>query len=553
MNEPAVDREWNGMCSPVPTSAEDVNMNAVLAIDRDNAEFVERGHYHSAARDAVLASGHPTPADAATELLRTIAEGLDIRSLFHRVSAVAMHVLPHDGLALHFSDRAGQMTLEARAPEDLPAQRWRPHTADQADAIVTDLHRLRLRVANGDSSGFDALITAGYRSAVSVGSVAQSQAMRLTFFAKRADAYTMHDISAAQHIANHVAVAVAHERLAGAERDRAEARARSERADARVRAVMDKGEALSGQRRIVGRSEAWQRVLTRALRVASTDTTVLLQGETGTGKEVVARFIHQASPRKNGPFIAINCAALPEQLLESELFGYERGAFTGALQPKAGQIELAARGVLFLDEVSEMSLPAQAKLLRVLQERELQRLGATRVQKADVRVVAATNRDLRQDVERGAFREDLFYRLQVFDIHLPELCERRSDIPLLAEHFLAEFAESLGGRPARLAEGARDALLAHSWPGNIRELRNVLESAAILSDGVIERRHLSLHAKTPGRASPLDLPGIERQTIEAVLHRTDGNKAKAARLLGLTRTQLYVRLRRHGIEVSPIP
>jgi transcriptional regulator with PAS, ATPase and Fis domain len=526
-------------------------MNAVFAIDRDDAEFVERGHWHSPARDAGPASGHPTVADPATELLRTIAEALDIRSLFQRVSAVARHVLPHDGLALHFSDRAGQTTLEASAPVDLPAHGWRPHLDDQTHSIVTDL-RLRFRFPNSDSSGFDALITAGYRSALSVRSVARFQAMRLTFFAKRADAYTMHDISAAQHVANHVAVVVAHEQLAAMEREQAEARARSERVDERVRAVMAKGQTPNGQQRMVGRSNIWQRVLTRALRVASTDTTVLLQGGSGTGKELVARFIHQASPRKDGPFIAINCAALPEQLLESELFGYERGAFTGALQPKAGQIELAARGVLFLDEVGEMSLPAQAKLLRVLQEREFQRLGGTRVQRANVRVVAASNRDLRQAVERGTFREDLFYRLQVFDIHLPELCERRSDIPLLAEHFLAEFAETVGGRPARLAEDAREALLAHSWPGNIRELRNVLESAAILSDGVIERRHLSLHAKTPGRASPLDLPGIERQTIEAVLDRTDGNKSKAARLLGLTRTQLYVRLRRHGIEVSAI-
>src|SRR5262249_4981847 len=210
------------------------------------------------------------------------------------------------------------------------------------------------------------------------------------------------------------------------------------------------------------------------------------------------------------------CAALPEQLLESELFGYERGAFTGAHQAKAGQIELASRGVLFLDEVSEMSPMAQAKFLRFLQEREFQRLGGTRTQKANVRVIAASNRDLRQAVERGTFREDLFYRLQVFDIQLPPLREHISDVPLLADHFLREFGDSMGCRPARLADAARDALLAHSWPGNIRELRNVLERAAILSDeGVIELRHLSLHAPTAATAgaSPQDLGTIERQTI----------------------------------------
>jgi transcriptional regulator with PAS, ATPase and Fis domain len=303
--------------------------------------------------------------------------------------------------------------------------------------------------------------------------------------------------------------------------------------------------------RMIGRSQAWQQVVTRALRVAPTDVTVLLQGESGTGKEVVARFVHQASPRKDGPFVAINCAALPEQLLESELFGYERGAFTGAQQPKAGQIELANRGVLFLDEVSEMSLAAQAKFLRFLQEREFQRLGGTRVQKANVRVIAATNRDLRKAVENGTFREDLFYRLQVFDIQLPALRQRLSDIPLLSEHFLAEFGQAVGHHSMRLGDEARDVLMAHTWPGNIRELRNVLESAAILSDdGVIERHHLSMQAKTGSTPvlDSTDLSTIERQAIETVLRETDGNKAKTARRLGLTRTQLYVRLRRYGLD-----
>src|SRR3954468_3851383 len=250
-----------------------------------------------------------------------------------------------------------------------------------------------------------------------------------------------------------------------------------------IRAVSVRREPSSVLGRAVGRSDMWQRVLTRAQRVAPTDATVFLHGESGTGKEVVARFVHQSSPRKDGPFVAINCAALPEQLLESELFGYERGAFTGASQAKLGQIELAARGVLFLDEVSEMSLVAQAKFLRFLQEREFQRLGGTRLQRADVRIIAATNRDLEDAVARGTFREDLFYRLQVFDIMLPALRERATDIPLFAKHFLAEFGRAMDRPSPRMGEDALNALLAHEWPGNIRELRNVLERAAILADG----------------------------------------------------------------------
>ena len=211
--------------------------------------------------------------------------------------------------------------------------------------------------------------------------------------------------------------------------------------------------------RTVGESVEWRGVLRDATRVAATDTTVLITGESGTGKEVVARFIHAASPRRNRPFVAVNCAALPEQLLESELFGYERGAFTSAHQAKPGLIELASGGVLFLDEVTEMSLSAQAKFLRVLQEREYQRLGGTRLAKANIRVIAATNRDLRKAVERGSFREDLFYRLGVFDIQIPPLRDRASDIVRLSDSLLQEIGSSFGRPAAELTREARAALL----------------------------------------------------------------------------------------------
>jgi transcriptional regulator with PAS, ATPase and Fis domain len=304
---------------------------------------------------------------------------------------------------------------------------------------------------------------------------------------------------------------------------------------------------------VVGESTEWHEVLKKATRVAETDTTVLVTGESGTGKEVVARFIHRASPRSRGPFVALNCAALPEQLLESELFGYERGAFTGAQQAKPGQIELAAGGVLLLDEVTEMSLAAQAKFLRVLQEREFQRLGATRILKANIRVIAATNRDLRKAVERGDFREDLFYRLKVFDIAIPPLRERATDILPLSETLLQDVAKSFTRPPAGLTRDAREALLRYHWPGNVRELRNALERAAILCEGgLIGVEHLALEATgKPRGAVATDLGMIERDTITQVLRECRWNRTRAAKRLGLTRTQLYLRLQKYGLEKPP--
>jgi transcriptional regulator with PAS, ATPase and Fis domain len=296
----------------------------------------------------------------------------------------------------------------------------------------------------------------------------------------------------------------------------------------------------------LGASSAWREVIRRATQVAATETTTCLQGESGTGKEVVARFVHQRSPRSRGPFIAINCAALPEQLLESELFGFERGAFTGAQQSKPGQIELASGGVLFLDEVTEMAPAAQAKFLRVLQEREFLRLGGTRPVRVDIRVIAATNRNLDDAVARGEFRADLYYRLNVFDIHIPPLRERRDDIQALASGFLREFT----GGAAELTHEAMEALRRHEWPGNVRELRNVIERALIMSDGpFIDAEHLSLRArKDASLSSVTDLDTLEKNAIERAMRDTDGNKVRAARKLGISRMQLYTRLRKFGYE-----
>jgi transcriptional regulator with PAS, ATPase and Fis domain len=294
---------------------------------------------------------------------------------------------------------------------------------------------------------------------------------------------------------------------------------------------------------------------------AQTETTVLLTGESGTGKEVIARFIHHASRRGHGPFVAINCAALPDQLLESELFGHERGAFTGAVSAKPGRIEQASGGVLFLDEVGEMSPAVQAKLLRVLEEREFMRLGSTRVLRADIRVIAATNRNLHAAMQRGDFREDLYYRLGVFEIPLPPLRDRLEDIPDLADAFLKEIGDSVGRPAAGIARDAKDQLLAYSWPGNVRELRNAIERAVILADGgYIRSEHLPV--VTPPRqpaAHPDDAPGgplppngvnleaIERALVARALTQARHNKTRAAKLLGLTRAQLYSRIEKYGL------
>ncbi len=373
------------------------------------------------------------------------------------------------------------------------------------------------------------------------------------------------DVRVARHIADRLGMPLTPDRKAFAGAD--EPPARTSRLDARMRALTEEVDAHSGRRRIVGESAQWRRVLTHAMQVALTKTTVLLLGESGTGKEVIARFLHRASARADGPFVALNSAALPEQLLEAELFGYERGAFTGATQSKPGQLEQAAGGTLFLDEVGEMSPSAQAKLLRVLQEREFQRLGGTRVLRSDARIVAATNRDLPRAIASGQFREDLYYRLNVFPIQLPALRDRRDDILILSDALLAEVGRGLERPAAGISREARRLLVEYHWPGNVRELRNILERAAILCDGgLIGPEHFAFTVFTssfarqagematgapdaaPQASCASDLQSLERAMIEQALESTRFNKSKAAKLVGLTRHQFYIRLRKHGLD-----
>jgi transcriptional regulator with GAF, ATPase, and Fis domain len=386
------------------------------------------------------------------------------------------------------------------------------------------------------------------------------------YFAKRLpDFYGEADVEVAEALAAQIVIAIQHQRLADEQQRAGAAEARAQHLQARVESLRTALADRYDLGRIVGGAPVFLDVLDQVRKVAPTETTVLLTGESGTGKEVIARAIHHASARKDGPFVAVNCAALPEALIESELFGHERGAFTGADRLQRGRFELAHGGTLLLDEIGELAAPLQAKLLRVLQERQYERVGGTTPIQADVRLITATNRDLEQAVAEGRFREDLYYRLAVFRVHLPPLRERGDDVVLLTEHFLHELCARTGKVVDELSEGAREVLRTHRWPGNVRELQNAVERALILSDGgplTAEQFGITVRRATVERAGPpvtspsepvaVPPPGesladVERRAIVDALARALGNKSRAAAALGITRTQLYGRLKRFGL------
>lgn len=315
---------------------------------------------------------------------------------------------------------------------------------------------------------------------------------------------------------------------------------------------------------IIGKSPKMQAVFDLIDRVAATSASVLIFGESGTGKELAAKAIHYLSPRRHRPYIQVNCSALPETLLESELFGHEKGAFTGAVARRLGRFELADKGTLFLDEIGELTPPVQVKLLRVLQEKSFERVGGGETIRADVRIITATNRDLNQAMAEGKFREDLFYRLNVVPITLPPLRERSEDIPLLAEHFLKkyEFSGRPGAKPKTLTAEAVRRLAEYRWPGNVRELENAIERAVIISRGdriTVDDlpRELQPYSPQPLRRAAFKLPEggvnleeVERDLIRQALERTGGNQTQAARLLGITRHTLLYRIDKYGLKGS---
>jgi len=310
---------------------------------------------------------------------------------------------------------------------------------------------------------------------------------------------------------------------------------------------------------IKGAHPVMEKILAIARKVAATDSTVLIMGESGTGKELIARFIHSVSSRAAHPFIPVNCGAIPAELLESEMFGHERGAFTGAVGSRMGMFQLANGGTIFLDEIAEMSQALQVKLLRVLQDREIRPVGADRTIHVDVRVVTATNKDLAKEVEKGRFREDLYYRLQVIPITVPSLRERRSDIPILVQHFLDKYNQKHPAKPASISDEAMVYLWEYDWPGNVRELENLVERLVILSeDGQVKLESLPVNIRTFISDKKIPRPQLtsegidlsraveefEYRLIDEALRRTKGNKQAAARLLGLKRTTLVAKLRR---------
>jgi PAS domain S-box-containing protein len=511
------------------------------------------------------------------QLLHALVDADHVAEVFSRATGIVRTMLPHDGAALLLQEPDGvSARLSAfsgsgtRLPDVTPIPDDIRNKPEWEHDVMNDL-----RLFTGSS--YAALRSMGYESLLRVSLRMDGRSGgALLFLAGSPHAFNLEQVPVARRIADRLAVTLAREREVQASKRADEATARAATLEARVRTLTEELDARTGYRRVVGESREWRQVLRQAAQVAATDTTALLLGESGTGKEVVARFIHRGSARNGGPFVALNCAALPEQLLEAELFGYERGAYTGATQSKPGQIEQAAGGTLFLDEVAEMSLTSQAKFLRVLQEREFQRLGGTRLLRADVRIVAATNRDLPRAIANNAFREDLYYRLNVFAIRLPPLRVRRDDILPLSAVFLTEIGRGLGRTPAGLSRDAKDALLSYQWPGNVRELRNVLERATILCDGgLIVAEHLAISPAPPAIAPvpvPMVLPAatvsptpppltaappstpagnldaMERAMIVQALEAARFNKSKAAQALGLTRRQLYIRMRKYGLD-----
>jgi formate hydrogenlyase transcriptional activator len=486
------------------------------------------------------------------EVSRALAAKSDVRQVFPQISAYLRRVLRQEYAALTVHDeKSGQLI---RLAIDFPL-RMGPAAAAEINPAKDPggkalLERQPLIFTKGEMQGFpagttDHLLAEGLQSLCCVPLLRPKAPLGvLVLGSTRANAFKTDDLTLLNQVAAQLAIALEN--------------ARNAREVEQLRNQLEQDERhLQGETRtqlhfeeIIGESPALQQILDQVAIVAASDATVLILGETGTGKGLIARSIHRASKRKERSFVTLHCAAIPTGLLESELFGHEKGAFTGAVGQKIGRLELADKGTLFLDEIGEIPLELQPKLLRVLQDHEFERLGGTRTIKVDLRLIAATNRDLTKSVAEKEFRSDLFYRLNVFPVRTPSLRERREDIPLLVRYFVLKFARAMNRGIESIPSETMNALVNWHWPGNVRELENFIERSVILTDGTALRAPLAdLQAQTSG-SSENSLEGTERELILRVLRETAGmisGPTGAARRLGLKRTTLQSKMQRLGI------
>jgi formate hydrogenlyase transcriptional activator len=484
------------------------------------------------------------------ELSGQIVSNLEFRDLLRRVSSAVRRVMQCEAVGVHLPDKESSslrlFALDSRSCERPVEDSWLEESCSGEQ--ICDVFRTRESIV-GDRQGSSQLNAAARGCGCAVPLISRDRVLGVLELERRKErGFAPEDVALVTQIAGLVAIAVENALADG------EIKALKEQLARERLYLEDEIRSDRGFEEIIGRSAAIRAVLRQIETVAPTDSTVLICGETGTGKELVARAIHERSTRSSNAFVKLNCAAIPTGLLESELFGHERGAFTGAITQRIGRFELATHGTAFLDEIGEIPLELQPKLLRVLQEREFERLGSTRTLKTDARLIAATNRDLEECVKERAFRADLYYRLNVFPINVPPLRERSEDIPLLVRHFAQRYARRMNRAIDTIPSETMDALVHHQWPGNIRELQNLIERSVIQSKGPVLQVPLtglnSSNGASPDGAGRRTLEEAEREHILATLKETkwlvSGPRGAAARL-GMNRSTLQFRMKKLGI------
>ncbi len=541
---------WTVQYIPIPDEEGNVSKVGAIVLEITEQKRLEESLRHISAtlRD------EKRRMQVAIEVSRALTAKLDVQQVFPKISAYLRRVLRQEYAALVLRDeKTGRL---ARRAMDFPMQKGSP----KADAAIDLKQDPRGKALTGNGplifnreqmkdfppAATDYLLAEGLQTLCCVPLLRPSGALGVMVLGStRRNAFTSDDLVLADQVAAQLAIALEN---AGAAREVSQLKSR---ADQEKRYLEGEARAQLRFEGIVGESAALNEVLNQVSIVAGSDATVLILGETGTGKGLIARAIHQNSKRKDKGFITLNCAAIPTGLLESELFGHEKGAFTGAVSQKVGRLELAHGGTLFLDEIGEIPLELQPKLLRVLQDHEFERLGATRTIKVDVRLIAATNRDLAKRVAEKNFRSDLFYRVNVFPIRLPSLRERREDIPLLVRYFVRKFALGMDRGIETVPSETMDALVNWRWPGNVRELENFIERSVILTDGAALRAPLAEFRAETAASTESSLEEKERQHIVRILRETRGvisGPGGAARLLGLKRSTLQSKIQRLGIN-----